>query len=207
MKSTRSNEVRRKRAFDDRQRKNLEVLKTEENKVAPEPKGNSKIIVHNLKLMKFKPVNRFDPKAVNKRGCEYLGLCAEDGIRPTVEGMALALGMVRVSFLDFCQGNIEGETDFLLQVYKQLYAVLNNVMSETMMEAAIHPVVGIFYSKNNFGYDDKAEIVVSERVKAQKSAEEARNKYLSDKGNMAEQIIDISKKEPVEGSSGGSTPL
>ena len=63
---------------------------------------------------------------------------------------------------------------------KKGYLILNQLMEDYMQNGQINPVAGIFLMKNNFGYRDQQEMVLTPNTPLgeQKNTEELRQKYL-----------------------------
>ena len=65
---------------------------------------------------------------------------------------------------------------------KKAYQVLNAQMENYMQNGKINPVAGIFLMKNNMGYVDKQEMVLTpnQQLGDQVSPEDLQRKYLED---------------------------
>ena len=77
--------------------------------------------------------NRFgfrDPKQVEERIVWYFTHCAEDDMKPTVSGMALALGVDRKTLYDWSRGNVRGVTHS--PIVKKAMDVLSTLWEDYM---------------------------------------------------------------------------
>lgn len=96
----------------------------------------------------------------------YLELTVEHDVRPTISGMAAALGLSRSTFLNACAtGTVESfrtRTTLTLpaEVMELFISIRDNYVSMIegfMEEGVIHPTCGIFLLKNNGEYKDVVE--------------------------------------------------
>ena len=101
-------------------------------------------------------------------------------MKPTVSGMALALGVDRKTLYDWSRGNYRDVTHS--PIVKKAMNVLDALWEDYMMNGKINPVSGIFLGKNHFGYTDKQEIVVKPEnpLGEQKSPDEIKQRYLAE---------------------------
>ena len=129
--------------------------KSEEKRVNTEPGENNKYLTHALRLANLPKVDPRDVDALGKRVEEYFLICAEDDSKPSVAGLALAIGTDRRRVWEWAQGS-----DFRSDILKKAYQILNLMMEDYMQNGKINPVSGIFLLKNNFGYQDKQEHII-----------------------------------------------
>lgn len=101
---------------------------------------------------------------VENRISQYFEYCMETGLRPTVEGLALAIGIDRRTLWDWEVGNTRaGLGSRRSDIIKKAKDYIAFLMSDAVMEGKINPVTWIFYAKNYFGMSDKQEIEVARR--------------------------------------------
>ena len=65
-----------------------------------EPGDNRKYIMHDMKMWDWPSVDMTKPEDVSERIANYFTICAEDDMKPSVAGMALAFGIDRKSQSD-----------------------------------------------------------------------------------------------------------
>jgi len=67
------------------------------------------------------------------------------------------------------------------ELIKKAYKLLENMMENYMQNGKINPVAGIFLSKNNFGYVDKVEHVVTPNTQVDEDydIEEIKNRRIT----------------------------
>lgn len=125
-----------------------------------EPGDNTKYINHSLQLYRMSPVDMSDNTKVTQRIEKYFEICAADDMKPSVSGLALALGVDR-SYLWQIREGIKGKNPDVVYTLKKTMQLLDLQMVDYMQNGKINPVSGIFLMKNNFGYADKQEVVVT----------------------------------------------
>lgn len=136
--------------------------RTEALSVHTEPGENRKYLEHSMKMFNWLAVDMREPEQVQERIGMYFSLCAEDDMKPSVAGMALAFGVSRKTLWAWSNGvdcaYIPAESCNLI---KKAYQLLNAQMENYMQNGKINPVAGIFLMKNNMGYQDKQEMVLT----------------------------------------------
>lgn len=125
-----------------------------------DPGDNRKFINHSLTLASLGKVNMKDNDAVKERVRTYFEICAEDDMKPSVAGLAVAFSMDRKCLWEYRTGAI-GKSEEVRNTLKQAVSLLDLQMVDYMQNGKINPVSGIFLMKNNFGYADKQEVVVT----------------------------------------------
>jgi hypothetical protein len=109
-------------------------------------------------------------------------------MKPTVAGLGMALGMDRRRLWEIKTGALVGgqsqqhlppET---MDIIKKAYKLMENLWETYMNSGKINPVSGIFLGKNNFGYQDKTEYVLTPNQKQDSDydAEDIRKRYLAE---------------------------
>lgn len=154
-------------------------------KVQTEPGDNKKYLEHSMKMWGWPPVDTKQPKQVEVRILEYFQLCADDDMKPSVAGLAMAFGVHRKTIWAWATG-VDSKTlptlsrDFI----KKAYLILNLQMENYMQNGKINPVAGIFLMKNNMDYQDKSEMVLTPNnpLGDQANPEELQQKYLEAAG-------------------------
>ena len=153
-----------------------------------EPGDNAKYMTVNLKLFNLPPIDLHKPEQVQNRLAEYFQIHIDGDLKPTVAGMAMALGIDRRRLWEIKTGNYHTSTGLsdlptlTTDSIKKAYDFLETLWENYMHNGKINPVSGIFLAKNNFGYQDKTEYVVTPNVNTDSdySAEDIRKRYLTD---------------------------
>ena len=135
-----------------------------------EPGDNAKYIGVSLQLFNMPKVDLYKPEEVQERLSEYFRIHTEADMKPTVVGMAMALGIDRRRLWEIRAGaKMGGHTTLdiptlTVDFIKKAYDFMENLWENYMQNGKINPVSGIFLGKNNFGYQDKTEYVVTPNV-------------------------------------------
>lgn len=161
-----------------------------------EPGDNAKYIGVTLQLFNMPSVDLHKPELVQNRLEEYFKIHVAADLKPTVAGMAMALGIDRRRLWEIKSGaKMGGTTEYdlptpTLVAIKKAYDFLETLWENYMHNGKINPVSGIFLGKNNFGYQDKTEYVVTPNMHndSDYSAEDIRKRYLTDSADSVELI-------------------
>lgn len=149
---------------------------------------NAKILGVNIKLFNMPKVDLHDPEAVAERLTEFFMLYAENDMKPTVAGMGMALGLDRRRLWEIKVGATQGRGDIdtlpgeVRDSIKKAYSLMENMWESYMNSGKINPVSGIFLGKNNFGYQDKQEMVLTPNMQNESdfNEDDLRKRYLTD---------------------------
>ena len=162
-----------------------------------EPGDNAKYVMLGARLFNLPSIDLKDPQQVNDRLNEFFRIHAEADMKPTVSGMGMALGLDRRRLWEIKTGNFgtnKGVSDLPTSTkdsIKKAYEYMEILWENYMQNGKINPVSGIFLGKNNFGYQDKTEYVVTPNVNndSDYNADDIRKRYLSDSPTI-EQLSD-----------------
>ena len=147
---------------------------------------NTKYLMLNIELMNMPDIDLKDPDAVKQRVNDYFVLYANYDMKPTVAGLGMALGLDRRRLWEIKTGNYTSSTPKLPpsveDMIKKAYKLMENLWESYMNSGKINPVSGIFLGKNNFGYQDKTEYVVTPNTQRDSDydPEDIRRRYLPD---------------------------
>lgn len=151
-----------------------------------DPNDNVKYIMQGLRLLNLPDIDLNDPVAVQNRINEYFSIIAENGNKPTVAGLGLALnGMDRRRLWEIRndatqgRGNIDKLPVAVRDIIKKTYKFMEELWENYMQNGKINPVSGIFLGKNNYGYVDKQDVVITPNTQpeAEFSAEDIAKRY------------------------------
>lgn len=148
------------------------ITKRTGSSVAPDEPGKITIgdlIQKNLAIAHLPDIDLTDVNQVEARINEYYAIENAYNNRPTVSGLAMCLnGMDRRRLWEIVTGNVgntRGITTTLprevTDCIKRHYAILAQLWEDYMQSGRINPVSGIFLGKNNFGYKDQTEYVLT----------------------------------------------
>jgi hypothetical protein len=164
-----------------------------DNGIMAEPGDNTKYLTLGMKLFNLPPIDLKDPEQVNNRLMEFFQIHAEADMKPTVSGMGMALGLDRRRLWEIKTGNF-GTQKALSELptltkdsIKRAYEYMEILWENYMQNGKINPVSGIFLGKNNFGYQDKTEYVVTPNVNndSDYNADDIRKRYLTDSADSS----------------------
>lgn len=148
------------------------------NEMNISPGDMGKFLGNALEIASLPPVDTSDPKNVQERIGKYFEIVARHDMKPSVAGMAMALGIDRRTLWEWVTTGRKGKE--VTDILKKGYQILNHLMEDYMQNGQINPVAGIFLMKNNFNYKDQQEMVLTPNnpLGDQKNTEELRQKYL-----------------------------
>lgn len=184
--------------------------KRPDSTVQAEPGDNRKYLEHNLKMWKWPSVDMKKPENVLERVTLYFQTCADDDMKPSVAGLALAFGIDRRTLWKWINGI---QSDFVAaesrDALKKAYQILNAQMENYMQNGKINPVAGIFLMKNNMGYQDKQEVVVTpnQQLGEQIPAEKLEQKYLEDVIGVSASDYEVDSWATMPSNYGGFTTM
>ena len=133
---------------------------SEKQTVHTEPGDNRKYILHSLRLAELPKLNLTSVEEVTQRIKDYFTICADDDMKPSVAGLALAMDIDRRYLWEIREGR-KGKNPAVADTLKKAMKILDLQMVDYMQNGKINPVSGIFLMKNNFGYADKQEVVLT----------------------------------------------
>ena len=146
-----------------------------------------KLLMQSVEIANLPDIDLNDAAAVQGRINEYFAIVAKNGNKPTVAGLALSLnGMDRRRLWEIKTGNFgnqhrQGEVlpREVRDLIKKAYKIMEDLWENYMQNGLINPVSGIFLGKNNYGYQDKTEYVVTPNTKDESdyNEQEIRERY------------------------------
>ena len=158
-----------------------------------EPGDNTRIVQTNMKFFDMPRVDLKNPDAVRERLCEYFKIYGEADLKPTVAGMAMALGVNRRTLWAIANDQPTGGNGYKLNLppestdlVKKAYEMLEMSMEAYANSGKINPVMAIFMLKNHWQYADKTEYVLTpnQQQASDYDAEDIRKRYLSDSATI-----------------------
>ena len=152
---------------------------------------NTKFLTVGMTLFNLPKVDLKQPEEVADRLTEFFKIHADNDLKPTISGMAMALGVDRRRLWEIRTDVVDRNQDLptLTRDYiKNAYKLMENLWENYMQNNKINVVAGIFLGKNNFGYQDKTEYVVTPNNNSDSdyNADDIRKRYLN---NSQEQLL------------------
>lgn len=160
-----------------------------DNGLQVNPGDNSKYLSVSMQLMNLPNIDLHDVEQVNARLTQYFQIHSDNDMKPTVAGMGLALnGMDRRRLWEIKTGS-DRAYDLPTAVsdsIKKAYKLMETMWENYMQNGKINPVSGIFLGKNNFGYQDKTEYVVTPNVNndSDYDPDDIKKRYLPDSATI-----------------------
>lgn len=159
-----------------------------ENMLSLEDGDNTKFMTVQMALLNLPDIDLENPEEVQTRLNEYFALYAQYDMKPTVAGMAIALNGHNRQWLyavthDVASGGAGYKIALppsVAVLIKKAYFLLENLWESYMNSGKVNPVAGIFLGKNNYGYQDKTEHVLTPNQQSDNdySADEIRERYI-----------------------------
>lgn len=159
-----------------------------ENMLSLEDGDNTKFMTVQMALLNLPDIDMENPEEVQTRLNEYFALYAQYDMKPTVAGMAIALNGHNRQWLyavthDVASGGAGYKIALppsVAVLIKKAYFLLENLWESYMNSGKVNPVAGIFLGKNNYGYQDKTEYVLTPNQQSDNdySADEIRERYI-----------------------------
>ena len=106
-------------------------------------------------------INLDSDQEVEDRINLYFDYSAEAGIKPSVEGLALAIGVAPSTLWDWETGRRRGNVDSSrADIIKKAKNFIAFLVTDAALDNKVFPATWIFYAKNYFGMSDKQEIEI-----------------------------------------------
>lgn len=156
-------------------------------------KGDNAMYVKIIrKTASMPPVDLNNAQQIEERINWFFDLCESCDTKPTVAGLASALGCTRQTLWNYNNNNTKKNTP-QAQLIKNVYVMLEQLWEMWMVNGKINPVSGIFIGKNNFGYRDQQEMVITPNnpLGEAGNAENIKDKYIENNAD----IIDDTEPE------------
>lgn len=125
-------------------------------------------VVRNFEaLWNLPPVHKNEPEKARERITEYFEFCQQADRKPSVEGLALALGTSRQTLWIWEQSGGE-----IGEIVGRAKTLINAMLTDFAMNSKISPVYGIWLQKNHFGYSETKQIEIVPHQENHKTLEE-----------------------------------
>lgn len=125
---------------------------------------NNKYTMFAIAISQLPKIDVHNPEQMRARLFEYFQLCADHDMKPGVAALALAFGLDRRRLWEI-NNDVQGRNVAMPQecreIVKTAYNSLEMLWESYTLGGKINPVTAIFLAKNNFGYQDKQEYVLT----------------------------------------------
>ena len=160
------------------------------NGITTESGDNTKYIAVSMELTNLPAIDLHDPEQVEDRIHDYFNIHMKYDMKPTVVGMAMALGngITRQTLWAIKNDQPSGGTGYktalppeVADSIKKAYLLLENLWENYAQNGKMNPVTSIFLGKNNFGYSDKQEYVLTPNQQSDNDydADAIRKRYIA----------------------------
>lgn len=157
-----------------------------DNGMMTSPGDNAKYIHITRQLSNLPKIELNNPEEVEKRIDLYFQIMEENDCKPAVMGLGMALGLdrrrlweIRCDCIPDTYPKLKALPDATKDAIKKAHNFLEVMWENYMQNGKINPVSGIFLGKNNYGYKDKSEYVLTPNAqKEEYDAEGIRRRYL-----------------------------
>ena len=160
------------------------------NGITTESGDNTKYIAVSMELTNLPAIDLHDPKQVEDRIHDYFNIHMKYDMKPTVVGMAMALGngITRQTLWAIKNDQPSGGAGYktalppeVADSIKKAYLLLENLWENYAQNGKMNPVTSIFLGKNNFGYSDKQEYVLTPNQQSDNDydADAIRKRYIA----------------------------
>lgn len=166
------------------------------NLAAGDNNKNTKI---SIELFNLPAIDLEDAEQVARRLNEYFEIYGKYDMKPSVSGMAIALnGMSRPTLWAIAHDAPTGSDGYksalpptVTSIIKKAYNLLETIWENNFQSGKLNPVAGIFLAKNNYGYRDQSEYVVTPKTgdTTEVNPEEIKSRYeipLDNNGSLPE---------------------
>lgn len=177
-----------------------------DNGLMTEPGDNAKYLSLNMELFNLPDIDMDKVEEVQQRLNDYFMLYAKYDMKPTMAGMAMALnGMSRQTLRAIATGQPTGGAGYTTALppevatsVKKAYFLMENLWENYMQNGKVNPVAGIFLGKNNYGYQDKTEYVLTPNAgqESEYSADEIRERYIA--ADQTKRLSEGEDEEPTD---------
>ena len=169
---TKKQRGRPKGATDKKQR-----TRRTDRSVAVDPNENSNMIHYAMALMNLPKIDCNNITQLKQRISDYFDLSAAYGYKPAVASLASALRIDRTTLFNWLNGKSEAiKNKECFDTLKAAYDSINMLYEVYMNTGKINPVAGIFLMKNNMGYKDTTDYIVTANQEQQVSLPDIANR-------------------------------
>lgn len=172
----------------------------------PDKVSTGELLYANFHLGKMPRVDLKNTEEVQKRIDYFFRYFTERNMKPGVEGLAYALGISSQELWSINTGKsytiwgLKNIPQSTIEVIKNARQFLGMMLESYLINDKIHPAAGIFLAKNQLGYQDKVEHVVTAGMQNEEvSAEDIKKRYMNIEKNAEETeevaIIDVKENE------------
>lgn len=140
--------------------------------------ANANYIIHAKRLSELPRIALSDPEDIRDRVDFYYQLCATDGVRPNLPGLALAFGLTRTGLI-----NAMSDRRMTREAAQELgrgIAMMDEILSGMVLDGKVMPVAAIYLMNNWLGYKNASEVTTrTETIETNVDQKALEQKYRS----------------------------
>lgn len=126
-----------------------------------EPGEMSAMLSKAITISRWPQIDTNDAAQVIDRINQYHDFCIHNDMKPDMSGMALALGTYRQTLWRWENGIESNKPQAVRDAIKRGREINEIMMVQMMQNGKINPIPAIFLLKNNHGYKDQTDVVVT----------------------------------------------
>lgn len=143
-----------------------------------EPGEVATMMRNALEISSWPSIDTNSAEQVAERIRQYHVYCLEHDMKPDMSGMAMALGTFRQTLWRWENGIESNKPAGVRDAIKKGREMNENIMVQMMQNGKLNPVTAIFLLKNNHGYKDQQDVVITPNTPAEgRDPEEIRRQY------------------------------
>ena len=121
----------------------------------------SRIMMQMLAIAHWPEIDTDNAQLVSERIHEYHCFCAEQDMKPSVVGMALAIGTDRITMWKWEHGIESSKPQDVRNAIRKGREINEMMMVHLLQNGRVSPATAIFLLKNDHGYKDQQDVVIS----------------------------------------------
>lgn len=170
--------VTRKRGRPKGSKNTVKTTRPDKNPYNGNSQGdNTKILRYSLELSRLPSIDVNDIEQVKQRVNEFFTISELHDMKPAIASLALSFGINRVTLFNWLTEKTNTvKNPECLNAIKNAYDIINSQYEIYMNNGKINPVAGIFLMKNNMGYKDTTDHVITTSNENQDSINDISNR-------------------------------
>lgn len=145
-----------------------------------EPGEMAEMLRRAVTISHWPDIDTNNPQQVADRIDQYHVFCLDNDMKPSVVGLAMALGCDRSTLWKWENGVESNKPQAVRNLIKKGREINELMMVQMMQNGKINPVTGIFLLKNNHGYKDQQDVVITPNTPLQNmDSEQARQQIVA----------------------------
>jgi hypothetical protein len=121
----------------------------------------SRIMMQMLAIAHWPEIDTDNAQQVSERIHKYHCFCAEQDLKPSVVGMALAIGTDRITMWKWEHGIESSKPQDVRNAIRKGREINEMMMVHLLQNGRVSPATAIFLLKNDHGYKDQQDVVIS----------------------------------------------